>query len=148
MSWSSITQLKRLLRLHYLTNICLSLSFLFLRCISPFCHFLFNSCQLDYVMKQMINFINECINCMTYSTKQRFCSSLRLWLSSELENKVCLNWLQLDSILINWLVTCCRSGSFDTIYQHCLYVSQNGKCFAVLLFRSSLWSLIYKLLYS
>ncbi|CAG2169482.1 unnamed protein product [Oppiella nova] len=48
MALISTTELKRLLRLHYLTNILLALSFVALKCLSPICDYLFTSCQLDY----------------------------------------------------------------------------------------------------
>ncbi|XP_054166431.1 thioredoxin-related transmembrane protein 2 homolog [Oppia nitens] len=51
-----IPHLRRLLRLHYVTNILLAISFLVLKCLSPFCDYLFSECQLDYKETEILFF--------------------------------------------------------------------------------------------
>jgi thiol-disulfide isomerase/thioredoxin len=56
MALISRNELKRILRLHYITNILLAISFVFLKNVWPFCQLLFNSCQLDYRETEILFF--------------------------------------------------------------------------------------------
>lgn len=49
MAFIAARELRKALHPHYLTNIILAFSFLFLKSVPPFCAFLFDSCELDYV---------------------------------------------------------------------------------------------------
>lgn len=42
-------ELQKILHPHYLVNLVLALSFLILKNVPPFCSFLFEVCELDYV---------------------------------------------------------------------------------------------------